>query len=90
MRQLKSKRLKENIQFKEAQAFYETNRRRLVAEYKGKYIAILDGRIIDADADFSSLTERVFRQEECRDIFMPKVAEGPEVVNIPSPQFRDQ
>lgn len=90
MRQLKSKRLKEQTQFKEAQAFYETNRRRLVAEYKGKYIAILDGRVIDADTDFSILAERVFRQEGCKDIFMPRVAEGPEVVNIPSPQFRDR
>ena len=90
MRQLKSKSLKEETQFKEAQAFYETNRRRLVAEYKGKFIAILNGRVIDADTDFSHLAERVFRREGCRDIFMPKVAEGPEVVNIPSPQFRGQ
>lgn len=83
-----SRRREETAQLEQARAFYRANREKLLSEYEGKYVAILDGRVIDSDADFSHLAERVYRREGVRDIFMPRVQEDPEVVNIPSPQLR--
>ncbi|MBI4288131.1 MAG: hypothetical protein HY671_06885 [Chloroflexi bacterium] len=90
LKRSKSGKPEELDQFEQARSFFEANRGRLLTQYKGKYVAILDGEVVDADEDFSLLAERVFRREGVRDIFMPRVQEGPEVVNIPSPQFRRQ
>lgn len=78
----------EDVEFQEARAFFESEREHLLAEYEGKYIAILNGKVIDADEDFSRLAERVYRREGYKDIFMPLVERRPTVLSIPSPQVK--
>ena len=90
LKRLKPTRHQEMAEFEETRSFYEANRHILLPRYEGKYIAILHGKVIDSDADFSSLAERVYRREGVRDIFMPRVTAEPEVVSIPSPRLEGQ
>lgn len=79
----------EVVEFREARAFFESQREHLLAEYEGKYVAILNGKVIDADEDFAQLAERVYRREGYRDIFMPLVERRPAVLTIPSPHVKN-
>lgn len=71
--------------FAEDIKYYRQNLSRFVERYRGKYIALLNRRVVDEDEDFSKLARRVFRHYGCRDIFMPKVTEKEEMVSIPTP-----
>ena len=86
LKRLKSRKLEEMTQFDESRSFYEANWESLLRQYEGKYVAILDQRVIDSDVDFSRLAERVFKRVGYRDIYMPKVQRKAKVVSIPSPQ----
>ncbi len=50
------------LDFYEATRFYERTRRVLMQDYEGKYIAILDGEVVDSDAAFEKLALRVYRK----------------------------
>lgn len=76
----------EVVAFREARVYFETHRESLLIQYEGKYVAILNGRVIDSDTDFSQLAERVYRREGYRDIFMPRVERRPSVLMVPSPR----
>ena len=86
LKRLKSRKLEEITQFNESRSFYKANLEALLRQYEGKYVAILDQRVIDSDVDFSRLAERVFKCVGYRDIYMPKVQRKAKVVSIPSPQ----
>lgn len=66
-------------------AWFEARRGRLLARYRGEYVAIVNRRIIDHDRDFGALAARVFRRLGVRPVFMPRCVEGDRVVEIPSP-----
>jgi hypothetical protein len=68
--------------------WYEKNRERLVKEYGGQYVAIVGGRVIDHDASFEALAERVFAREGARNIFMPRVSSSKEPLRVRSPRLR--
>ncbi|MGH7819377.1 MAG: DUF5678 domain-containing protein [Candidatus Binatia bacterium] len=68
--------------------WYAKNRSRLVRQYDGEYVAILDERAIDHDRRFEALAERVFRKVGVRAVFMPHVRAGEERVHVRSPRRR--
>jgi hypothetical protein len=70
--------------------WYERNRERLLREYAGEYVAILDNAVIDHDADFEDLAERVFAREVGRNIYMPQVVANPRGLRVASPRVPRQ
>lgn len=66
-------------------AWYEAHKRRLLRRYSGEHLAILDGRVLDHDFDFSALAGRVFTKVGVRPIFMPQCVAGDQVVHLRSP-----
>lgn len=68
-------------------AWFEANRARLLEVYAGKYVAIVDQQVVDADHDFAQLARRVFGRLGPRPVFMPKVTPGERTVRAPSPRL---
>lgn len=68
--------------------WFERQRERLCREYGGEYVAILDRAVVDHDADFEALAERVFAKHGARSIFMPLVAKANRPARIRSPRTR--
>jgi cell division protein FtsZ len=80
--------LTEIMEFQEAKAFFEANRRKLLDKYEGKCVAILNREVIDADDDFSLLAERVYSRYGYKDIYMPKVEKKRTILHIPTPRVK--
>jgi len=78
----------EITEIREAKVFFQANREKLLAEYEGKYIAILGGKVMDTDEDFSVLAERVYSRYGYKDIYMPKVERKETILHIPTPQIK--
>jgi plasmid stability protein len=68
-------------------AWYEQNRSKLLRRYRGEYIAIVDGAVVDHDLDFSALADRVFGRFGYRSIYMPRVQREEVVVRVRSPRL---
>lgn len=66
--------------------WFEANRARLLEAYGGRYVAIVDRQVVDADDDFAQLAHRVFARLGSRPVFMPKVTPGERTVRVPSPR----
>lgn len=71
-------------------AWYEQHKEALLEQYEGQYIAILDGRVIDADNSFHKLAERVFSKLGYRSVFMPRVERHPRQVWLRSPRVSSE
>lgn len=67
-------------------AWYDAHRRQLLRRYSGEYLAIVDGRVLDHDPDFSALAGRVFATAGVRPVFMPRCLPSDEVVHLRSPR----
>jgi hypothetical protein len=74
--------------FEEAKVFFEAKREKLLDKYGGSYIAILEGKVVDVDDDFSTLAERVYSRYGYRDVYMPRVQRKERILHIPTPQIR--
>jgi Family of unknown function (DUF5678) len=68
--------------------WYERNRDRLLREFGGEYIAVLDNAVIDHDADFEALAERVFAKHGARNLFMPRVSKIKLTLRVRSPRVQ--
>jgi hypothetical protein len=66
--------------------WYEQNRSRLLRRYGNRYIAIVGERVVDDDASWEALAERVFRRFGVGPVFMPRVEPGERVVRLRSPR----
>ena len=66
--------------------WYEKHKEALLQRDEGQYIAILNGRVIDADPSFHALAERVFGKLGYRSVFMPKVERQTSHVSLGSPR----
>lgn len=66
--------------------WYERHRTRLNDEFSGEYVAIVDAQVIDHDADFEALAERVFAREGQRDVFMPRLGTEQTPLRVRSPR----
>ena len=67
--------------------WFADNRTRLLRGHRGKYVAIVNDRVLDHDADFSALAERVFRTVGERAVYMPRVGAEEELVHVRSPRI---
>ena len=72
--------------FQEDWAYYEANRDRLSKNYGGKFVAIVDGTVVDSDDEFGTLSQRIYSTYGYRAIVMTRVDTKPPVVNVRSPQ----
>lgn len=70
--------------------WYEAHKAEFLSRYPGEYLAIADRQVIDHDADFSRLAERVFPVRDSRPVFMPKCVDGERVVSLRSPRLRQR
>jgi hypothetical protein len=65
--------------------WFNVNRKRLARRYRGEYLAVIKKRVVDHDADFSALAQRVFAKYGSRPIAMPKATPEERVIHIPTP-----
>lgn len=71
-----------------AENYYKKHKESLLAEYKGKYIAILNNKVVGADKDFSTLAGRVNEKYGYQTIYMPYVDVKERIVRVPSPRIK--
>jgi hypothetical protein len=71
---------------RENKLWYERNHRRLLARYRGQYVAVVDRAVVDHDRDFSALAARVFARHGGRPVFVPRVQEGESRARLRSPR----
>jgi hypothetical protein len=74
--------------FEAGKRYYEQNKDLLAARYAGEYIAVLDRDVIDHDASFSSLAQRVYKRLGYVSVYMPQVAAKRRVLRFESPEVR--
>ena len=67
-------------------AWYESHRRQLARRFPGQFLAIVDGRVLDHDHDFSALAARVFAKVGVRPVFMPQCLDADQTVHLRSPR----
>lgn len=67
--------------------WFEANRKRLLRRYRNEYVAIVNRKVVDHDADFGALAERVFKRYGVKSIAMPKVTPHERVIHLPSPRI---
>ena len=68
-----------------AQKYYEEHKESLFRKYEGKYIAILNNKVIGSDKDFPKLAQRVYKKYGYQTIYMPFVEVKKKIFKIPSP-----
>lgn len=73
--------------FEEARRYFEEQKQSLLEQFPGRYIAIIDGKVVDSDTDFGELATRVYKQFGYKAIYMPYASEKPRVLRIPSPRI---
>lgn len=71
-----------------AQKYYEEHKESLLRKHEGKYIAILNNKLIGSDQDFPKLAQRVYRKYGYQTIYMPFVEAKKKIVKIPSPKIK--
>lgn len=71
-----------------AQKYYKEHIESLLRKYEGKYIAILNNKVIGSGKDFSKLAQRVYRKYGYQTIYMPFVEAKKKIVKIPSPRIK--
>jgi len=72
----------------DAMRWYQAHQAEMLERYRGRYIAIVDGAVIDDDPDFDRLARRVFARLGTKPVFMPRVVKGEEKVHVRSPRRR--
>ena len=60
-------------EFDAAVEFFEANRQALTERFAGRYVAILNGKVIDSDTDRVALSRRTLDRLGNRSLYMPYV-----------------
>lgn len=68
--------------------YFEENKASLLKKYKGKYIAILNNRVIGSGKDFSKLAQKVYDKYGYQTVYMPFVEVKKKIFKIPSPRIK--
>lgn len=55
--------------------------------YKGKFVAIYGGKIVDHDADDRELAKRVYEKYGYHPIYFGRVTEEIKIIELPSPEY---
>jgi len=66
--------------------YYLKNKKEIEKNYLGKYIAIIDNKVVDSSDDFSILSKRVYKKYGYKTIFMTYIGKKEPVVKAPSPR----
>jgi hypothetical protein len=66
---------------------YEQNKAEYLTKFEGKYIAMLNGAVLDSDPDFSKLATRVYKKSGYQAIYMPLVTRREKPYKISSPKL---
>lgn len=66
--------------------WYRKHRPRLLRRYRGEYVAIVDGAVVDHGRDFDTMTIRVFARFGNRNVYMPRIQAGEPTARIRSPR----
>lgn len=76
--------------FRKETRYYSKIKDKLLAteELVGKYVAIIDEEVVDADANESELVRRVYEKHGYVPIYVEKVAVKRRVAEVPSPELR--
>ena len=70
----------------ERQAFWAMHAQ-LVSMYEGKYVAVLDGQVVDSDSDEHALVQRVYQRFGYQPMYVQLVTSGSlPVYRLMSPQ----
>jgi PHD/YefM family antitoxin component YafN of YafNO toxin-antitoxin module len=59
----------------------------LLKTHANQFVAVLDGKVVDADADKVALAHRVYERFGYRPIYMDQALPQPRVVRLPSPRM---
>ncbi len=79
---------KQAEQIEREQRVYERRHRELLPQYRGRYIAMLNGQVIDHDADRLALRRRVRKQHDQTPVFFTLVEDDPvQTIWARSPQI---
>ena len=57
-----------------------------IKRYQGKYVAVVDGDLVDFDSDKAAMVMRVVRKYGYRPIYADRVSEEKEYVEFSSPE----
>lgn len=74
--------------FEQAKKYYLDNKEKLLKTYQGKYIAILNNRVVGSDKDFSKLAQRVYKRFGYQTIYMPLVEKEERIAEVPTPLIK--
>ncbi len=67
---------------------FERNKEQILREHEGQYVAILNGRVIDDDADHGILAQRVYGRVGRRPVLFTRATREPEVAVVRRGHFR--
>ena len=60
---------------------------KLLRQYRGRYVAVYNGRIVDQDKSDESLVARMFQKFGDADFYIGHVEKTPIVYELPSPEL---
>jgi len=66
--------------------YFLKNKKEIEKNYLGKYVAIIDSKVVDFSEDFSELSKKVYKKYGYKTIFMTYVSKKEPVVKAPSPR----
>ncbi len=68
--------------------WYEEKKEEYLQKYEGKYIALLNGELLDSDASISEMAKRVYEKHGYIAVFMTLVTRRSKPYRIASPRFK--
>lgn len=68
-------------------AEFERVKGQLASQYAGRYVAFMDGQVVDSDRDRSTLAHRFYEQYGNVPVCIANVSEEPETIQITTPFF---
>ena len=60
-------------EFDAAVEYFRANRKAITAQYAGRYVAILNGDVVDSDPERAALSRRMYERYGLRPLYMPYV-----------------
>ena len=76
----------ENDIIEAGKKYYLRNKKEIEKNYTGKFIAIIDDKIVDFSKDFSELSKKVYKKYGYKTIFMTFVSKKEEIIKAQSPK----
>jgi prevent-host-death family protein len=84
--QSESRHTQQHQQLAQERAALERMKPALLRKYAEQFVAILDGQVVDADADKRALAKRVYARWGYRTLLLTQVGTKPRVIHFDSPE----